>query len=71
MSITLKNKNRIINIAIGITFALSLVLLIFSFVPNRALEQIINNVINSRKLVQRVLAVVLLLTTYNLYKGRE
>ena len=68
---TFNNRNRIINIAVGITFALSLVLLVFSFIPNPALEQVVSNVINSRKLVQRVLAVVLLVTTYNLYKRKR
>ena len=71
MSMTFNNRNRIINIAVGITFALSLVLLVFSFIPNPALEQVVSNVINSRKLVQRVLAVVLLVTTYNLYKRKR
>ena len=68
---TFNNRNRIINIAVGITFALSLVLLVFSFIPNPALEQVVSNVINSRKLVQRVLAVLLLVTTYNLYKRKR
>lgn len=71
MSMTFNNRNQMINVAVGITFALSLVLLVFSFIPNPALEQVVSNVINSRKLVQRVLAVVLLVTTYNLYKRKR
>ncbi|WP_195269352.1 phosphatidylglycerol lysyltransferase domain-containing protein [Eubacterium sp. 1001713B170207_170306_E7] len=71
MNTALKNHNRIVNTAIALTFMLAFAMLVFSFIPNQALEQFISNVINSRKLVQRVLAVVLLVTTYNLYKRKR
>ncbi|MDO5433503.1 phosphatidylglycerol lysyltransferase domain-containing protein [Eubacterium sp.] len=71
MSSAVPLKQKIQNLAIGITFVLAAFILVISFIPNDALEVIARNVIDSRKLVQRVLAVVLLLTVYNLYKRKR
>lgn len=71
MNKAIEVRYKIVNIAIALTLLLAVFMLAVSFIPSDALEQFVNNIVDSRRMVRRVLAVVLILTTYNLYKRKR
>ena len=68
-----KNPTRRIieNIAICLTLAVSVFVFVFSFIHIAGLEKVVHETLMMSRMVERFLAVVLIITCYSLYKRRR
>jgi len=65
-------KRRLIeNIAICLTLVVSIFVLVFSFIRIASLEMVAHETLMMSRMVERLLAVVLIITCYSLYKRRR
>ena len=64
-------RRLIENVAICLTLALSIVIFVFSFVHIAGLDNVIHEALMMGRMVERLLALVLIITCYSLYKRRR